>query len=71
MGYCWEGSTSPVIPPTSASDVVSQHDKYYLWKEVWRNGVSITFGATLRILVAGVTFKLVVEQEQCFFFSPF
>ena len=53
------------------SDVVSQHDKYYLWKEVWRNGVSITFGATLRILVAGVTFKLVVEQEQCFFFSPF
>ena len=27
MGYKWEGTTSPVIPPTSASDAVGQHNK--------------------------------------------
>ena len=27
MGYWWEGSTSTAIPPTSASDTVSQHNK--------------------------------------------
>ena len=27
MGYWWEGSTSTVVPPTSASDIVGQHNK--------------------------------------------
>jgi len=27
MEYWWEGSTSTVIPPTSASDIIRQHNK--------------------------------------------
>jgi len=27
MGYWWEGSLSTAIPPTSASDIVGQHNK--------------------------------------------
>jgi len=27
MEYCWEGSASTAISPTSASDVVGQHNK--------------------------------------------
>ena len=27
MEYCWEGSASTAIPPTSASDVAGQHNK--------------------------------------------
>ena len=27
MAYCWEGSMSTVIPPTSASDVLGYHNK--------------------------------------------
>jgi len=27
MGYWWEGPASTAIPPTSASDVVGQHNK--------------------------------------------
>ena len=37
MGYWWEGSALTAIPPTSASDVVGQHNKMG----------GITFGAAL------------------------
>ena len=37
MEYCWEGSTSTAITPTSASDIVGQYDKVG----------GITFGAAL------------------------
>jgi len=37
MGYWWEGSTFTAIPPTSASDVIDQHNKI----------VGITFRAAL------------------------
>jgi len=41
IGYWWEGSVSTVIPPTSASDIMGQHNK---------TG-GITFGAALIICV--------------------
>ena len=54
MGYWWEGSTFTAIPPTSASDVIDQHNKI----------VGITFRESSPHKTISVFIYPSVKQEQ-------